>query len=121
MDPQVAWSSDAGLLVYAAWGFAGALVGSMSRRRRLELPRVTVERRRRGASGEWETVREVDPGFLAAPLLGAFLAVLADGRPWTAAAYGLATGWAGPAVLNALLDPLLSRLGRPEPPENPEA
>lgn len=111
MEPSAGFGE---LCAYAAWGGAGALIASMTRTRRLQLPRLYLRRSRDG-----ETVRILDPGFLAAPLLGAFLAAALDGRPWTAAAYGLASGWAGPAILNALIDPILHRvLGRwPREPE----
>jgi hypothetical protein len=90
----------------AACGFGGALIGSMAKTRRLRLPRVCVVKQE---SGEAEWI--LDPGFLATPLLGAFLAVLLASRAEVALWYGLATGYVGPALLNLLFDPLLKRLG----------
>jgi hypothetical protein len=93
------------LLQLATYGFAAALIGSMAKERKLRLPRVYLVKEETG-----EAIRILDPGFLAAPLLGAFMAMIIDGRLENALLYGLASGYAGPAVLNAFIDPLLHRL-----------
>jgi len=94
------------ILEFAAYGAAAALLGTMVRDGRLQVPRIYSERGREG-----HPVRFIDPGFLGSVLLGAALAAYFDGRAQTAAAYGLAAGYAGPALLNALAEPLLKRLG----------
>jgi len=94
------------LLEYAGYGLASGVIGTMARERRLTLPRIYKVR---DGTNRAETV--VDPGFLAAPVLGAVLAMIVDGRPQTALAYGLAAGFVGPALLHSLLEPLLKRFG----------
>lgn len=106
MSPE-AWK----ILEYAAWGGAGALLGSVAHTRTLQLPRIV----RRGVDPGDQVVL-LDLGFLVAPILGAVLAAIVDGRPQTAVAYGIAAGYAGPAFANALLDALLRRIGMPEVP-----
>lgn len=96
------------ILAYAAYGGIGAVVGLVAKTRRLELPRVV---RRQLRTGDHST--HLDVGFLAAPLLGAVLAVLFDTSAPNAIAWGLASGYVGPALLNAIIDPILARLGRP--------
>jgi hypothetical protein len=94
------------LLEYAAFGAGGGLIGAMTKSRTLRLPRLLVERLEDG-----ETVKVLDAGLLAAPLLGACLAMYFDTRPENALAWGLAAGYAGPTVLNVIIDPLLRKLG----------
>lgn len=94
------------MLQFAAFGGLGGLLGSACKTRTLQLPRIL----RRGVNPE-ERVVLLDLGFLAAPLLGGILAAVIDGRPSTAIAYGLASGWVGPAVVNAVLDPFLAKIG----------
>lgn len=94
------------ILESAGWGALGALVAMAGKTRRLMLPHLV----RRGVE-DGEHVYLVDLGFLAAPLLGAALAMMLDGRPQTALAYGVTAGYAGPAVLNAVLDPFLKKIG----------
>lgn len=99
------------LLWFALYGGSAAFVASITRTGRLVVPR---PRRRRDPDGdEWSW----DLGSFAAAPLGALLAAVFDGRPQTAIAYGLAAGVAGPALLSALTDPLLKKLGLdPKPP-----
>ena len=97
------------LLLFSAYGAAGAFIGSVSKTRKLELPRII----RRGVKLE-DRVTLIDVGFLGAPLLGAVLAAVVDGRPQTALAYGIAAGFAGPAVINSVIDPILARIGMSE-------
>jgi hypothetical protein len=94
------------LLEYAAFGSVGAIVGAMAKCRKVQLPRVSVERTRDG-----ETVTVIDMGFLTAPLLGACLAMYFDTNAPNAIAWGLAAGFVGPSLLNSMIDPLLKRLG----------
>ena len=103
------------LLMYFAYGAVGGLIGSMAKSRRLTLPRMVGERLADG------TVRKIiDPGFVTAPLLGGLLAAYFDVRPENSIAWGLAAGYAGPSILNALVDQLLKRLGLAmESPLNP--
>jgi hypothetical protein len=54
---------------------------------------------------------EVDTGFLLAPLLGGLIAMKMDGSPVNAMGWGLACGYAGPAIVNSLVDALLKKLG----------
>lgn len=98
------------------YGAVGGLIGAMAKSRRLTLPRITVEREADG-----ELVKEWDSGFLWAPFLGGALAAIVDGRPETAIAYGLASGYAGPAIINAVVDPILKKFGlNPDSPKLPE-
>lgn len=99
------------LAEYAVFGAVGALIGAAAKNRSLELPRVTRKKEKSGA-----VVKSLDLGFLTAPLLGAVLAAVVDGRPQTGIAYGLAAGFAGPAIINAVLDPIIARLGMPLAP-----
>ena len=94
------------LLIFAGYGAIGAFIGAISKTRKLELPRII----RRGVSLA-DRVTLIDVGFLGAPLLGAVLAAIVDGRPQTAIAYGIAAGFAGPAVINSVIDPILARIG----------
>jgi hypothetical protein len=98
--------TDWQLLQAFACGFGGALIGSMAKTRKLQLPRVYAVRTATG-----EVIKGLDAGFLVSPLLGGILAMIVNGGPERAIGYGLATGYAGPAVLNALIDPFLRRLG----------
>lgn len=94
------------ILEYLAWGGASGLIGSMTKSRRMTLPHLTCIRERDG-----RVVKGFDWGFLAAPLLGAVVAAAVDGRPSTAIAYGLACGYAGPSLLNLIVDWGLGKLG----------
>lgn len=94
------------LAEYALFGAIGALIGAMTKSRSLTLPHLTLEKRRNG-----ETVKGWDPGFLAAPFLGAALAMYFDTRPENAIAWGLAAGTAGPAIITLITDKLLSLAG----------
>lgn len=95
-------------LEFCAWGALGGLIGGATKTHKLQLPRVI----RRGAE-PGDRVVLIDLGFLASILLGGTVAMIVDGRVQTALAYGLAAGFAGPAVVNALLDPLFHKLGMP--------
>ena len=94
------------LLGYAVYGGIAGLIGAMAKSRRLTLPRIVTYRERDG-----EVVKMIDVGFLAAPFLGALLAAYFDTKPENAIAWGLASGYAGPSVCNAILDELLKRFG----------
>jgi hypothetical protein len=94
------------LVEYALWGGLAALIGAMAKSRRLTLPQIFVVRR----DGKVKR-RVIDMGFLVAPLMGGLLAAVVDGRPSTAVAYGLAAGYAGPALVNAIVDGVLNGLG----------
>lgn len=96
------------LAPYLGWGALGALLCAAARNRSLELPRIVRRRRSDG-----ESTLAIDLGFLAAPLLGAVIAVLRDGSPVNAFAWGALAGYAGPALLNWIFDPLLKKLGAP--------
>jgi hypothetical protein len=97
------------LLAFAGYGAAAALVTAIAKTRKLELPHVI----RRGVN-PGDRVFLIDVGFLAAPLLGGVIAAIVDGRPQTALAYGVAVGFAGTAVVNSVIDPILSKLGMSE-------
>lgn len=92
--------------VFFAYGAVGGIVGAMSKSRRLRLPRVI-----RHVEKDGDLVVEVDAGFLLAPLLGGLVAMLLDGRPATAIGWGLACGYAGPAIVNVIVDGMLRKLG----------
>lgn len=94
------------LLEFAAFGFFSGIIGTMARERKLTLPRIYKIKDPQGGT---ETV--VDSGFLVAPVLGAVLAMIVDGRPETALAYGLAAGFVGPALLQSVLEPVLRKFG----------
>ncbi|HEU4751926.1 MAG TPA: hypothetical protein VFU47_03740 [Armatimonadota bacterium] len=107
MNP-VLWKT----LEYAAYGALAALIGSMAKSRGLQLPRIFVQRHADG-----ETVKVIDLGFLTSPILGAFLAAYFDTRPENAIAWGLAAGFVGPSIINAVWDPIVRRvLGAIIPP-----
>ncbi len=93
---------------FFGWGALGGLIGGATKSHRLQLPRVI----RRGVD-PGDRVILIDLGFLASILLGGTVAMIVDGRVQTALAYGLAAGFAGPAVVNALIDPLLRKIGMP--------
>jgi hypothetical protein len=103
------------LCAFAVWGLIGGLIGASTRTHRLELPRVVCEHSKTG-----QVKRYVDPGFLTAAVFGAVVAAAIDGRPWTALAYGIAVGYAGPAIVRALVDRVLRTLSL-EPQEPPSA
>lgn len=94
------------LLAYALYGSLGGLIGAMAKSRRLTLPRIVT---RRDADGE--VAKMIDVGFLAAPFLGAALAMYFDTSPPNAIAWGLAGGYAGPTVVNTVVDQMLKRFG----------
>jgi hypothetical protein len=96
------------LLPLAGAGALSALVAAGAKSHRWQLPRVIRENTAEGGS-----VVLIDLGFLAAPLLGALCGVAAGSGIERALWAGLAAGIAGPAVLNALLEPLLGKLGLP--------
>ena len=94
------------LLEYAVYGGLSALVGSMTKSRSLTLPRLVTYHEKNGQ------VKKIwDPGLLVAPFGGAIIAAIVDGRPQTALAYGVAVGFAGPAVFSVLSDAVIKRLG----------
>jgi hypothetical protein len=126
LDPPMALTpAHIKLLEFAAFGFTAGIIGTMARERKLTLPRIYKIKELDGGT---ETV--IDPGFLAAPVLGAALAMIVDGRPETALAYGLAAGFVGPSLLQSLLEPVLRKFGidlthadpagTPESPVTPE-
>jgi hypothetical protein len=95
------------LFCYPAAGFVGALIGSMVREKRLQLPRLVVQRESDGEVKKW-----IDPGFLLSPTVGALLAAWIDSRPWTAVFVGVTVGYVGPAILVTLvIEPLAKKLG----------
>ncbi|MGV3723804.1 MAG: hypothetical protein ACO1SX_23140 [Actinomycetota bacterium] len=94
------------ILEYAAFGAIGALAAAMSKSRGLALPRIVVHRERDGQVSKW-----IDMGFLAAPVLGAVLAVYFDTTPANAIAWGCAAGWGGTSILTAIQDALLRAAG----------
>lgn len=98
------------LLEYAAYGAVGALAGVVGKSGELRLPRL-----RRRALKDGDVVIALDLGFIAALLLGAILAAWIDGRPQTALAYGLASGYAGPSLLSAMVTEFQRRFLAPLP------
>jgi hypothetical protein len=102
------------LLGLAGLGAAGALVGVIVKTGRLMLPRVVHQN---GEGGD--TVTLIDLGCFSSLFLGAAAAVYFDGGPRWAVWYGFLSGTAGAVVLNAILEPLLRRIGLPSLP-NPE-
>jgi predicted Na+-dependent transporter len=100
---HVEWQTAAAFFGYGA---IGGIVGAMSKSRRLRLPRVI-----RRVARDGDHIIEVDSGFLLAPLLGGLVAMIVDGRPETAIGWGLACGYSGPAIVNAIVDGLLKKLG----------
>lgn len=107
------------LAEYFVFGCIGGLIGSMAKSRRLTLPHVVIERKKNG-----EIIKAWDTGFLAAPFVGGALAMVFDTAPVNAIGWGLASGYAGPSIWNALVDGLLSKFGfkvggLPEPAPSP--
>lgn len=95
---------DYGLLAqYAAVGGIAATIGAMVKDRKLQLPRVIVEREKDGSSKTF-----LDPGFIATGLGGGLLACIMDQSLHNAAAWGLAVAFLGKEVFQ----PLIAALGK---------
>ncbi len=94
------------ILEYAAWGGVGGIAGAMTKGQRIELPRIVLERESDGHVRKF-----IDPGFLGSIVLGAVLAIYFDTSPQNALAWGVASGYVGPAILGVFTDAFMKFQG----------
>lgn len=101
---ELTWQN---VLPYAIWGALGSIVGSLATNRGLVLPSLYVRTRREDGGQE----RVLNVGFIATPLIGAFVAIVMDGPPHHSALWGLAVGHIGPSIISQISAAFLERVG----------
>jgi hypothetical protein len=94
------------LAQYALVGGVAATIGAAVKDRRLQLPRVTVEKESDGTTRTY-----LDPGFIATGLGGGLLAAIMDQSLQNAAAWGLATAFVGKEIFQPIIAAFAKGLG----------